>query len=753
MECASLNYTEFLEAKEIVDRPSGHECKIDLSCLFPFQVDIVKWATRRGRAAIFADCGLGKSLMQLKWAESVVTETGGRVLILAPLSVSVQTVNEGKKFGVHVNLCRTKDHVKDGINITNYEMLHHFDPRAFSGVVIDESGIMKNYSGKVRNQIINSFTGTPYRLACTATPAPNDYMELGNHAEFLGVMSRTEMLAMFFVHDGGDTSQWRLKKHGVLNFWKWLSSWSVMVKKPSDLGYPDDGFSLPNLNMIYHTLPHEIEKPEEIGQTSLFKSDAKTLGDQRLARKTSIDIRLEKAVEIICQSRDQWLIWCDLNSESTAVSRAIPGAIEITGSDPLERKESSMMGFANASIPILVTKPKIAGHGMNWQTCHNMIFFGLSHSYESFYQAVRRCWRFGQKHPVNVHIIMTDIEQPIVESIQKKHDLAEQMAVEMVKNMADFTRAEIMKTTKEIAEYAETETHSENWSLYLGDCVEVSKRIPDNSIGYSIFSPPFSSLFTYSNSPRDMGNCKSDKEFMEHFKFMVQELYRITMDGRLVSFHCMNLPTTKERDGFIGIRDFRGDLVRLFQSCGWIFHSEVCIWKDPLIAATRTKAIGLLHKQLCKDSSISRQGIADYVVTMRKTGSNMTPINHHHGSLIFYGEDPPTDGNKDHQVWRRYASPVWMDISQTNTLQYMAARDNNDERHLCPLQIDVVARCIELWSNPGDTVFTPFAGIGTEVYQAVKMGRKGIGIELKPSYYKQAIKNLESLKIKQLALV
>ena len=271
----------------------------------------------------------------------------------------------------------------------------------------------------------------------------------------------------------------------------------------------------------------------------------------------------------------------------------------------------------------------------------------------------------------------------------------------------------------------------ENYSLYNGDSCEIMTTIPDNSIHYSIFSPPFADLYVYSNSERDMGNCKNKSEFYEHFRFIVKELYRIMMNGRLVSFHCMNLPTSKQRDGFIGITDFRGELIRLFEECGFIYHSEVCIWKDPVIAMQRTKALGLLHKQIKKDSSMCRQGIADYLVTMRKPGDNPEKITHTNESFPV-------------QVWQNYASPVWMDINLSNTLQRTSAREEKDEKHISPLQLDVIKRGINLWTNPNDIVFTPFMGIGSEVYQSLKMGRRGIGIELKESYYNQAVINCEN---------
>lgn len=284
------------------------------------------------------------------------------------------------------------------------------------------------------------------------------------------------------------------------------------------------------------------------------------------------------------------------------------------------------------------------------------------------------------------------------------------------------------------------------YAIYNGDCVEISKGIPDETIDLSIFSPPFASLYTYSNSERDMGNNKENDSFYIHFGFLVEELMRMTKKGRIVAVHCMNIPAMKERDGYIGLKDFRGDIIRLFQSKGFIFHSEHCIWKDPLIEATRTKALGLMHKQLCKDSSMSRAGIPDYLLAFRKPGENPDRVENPKGLEIFYGENEPEHGNLSHERWRRYASPVWMDIRMNNTLQYMSARENEDERHICPLSLDISKRAIQLWSNEKEKVFTPFMGIGSEVYSAVELNRYGIGIELKESYFNQALKNIEHLE-------
>lgn len=717
------DYQSFLDSKRLTQKPCGFE-PVDLNPhLFDFQRDIVKWACRKGRAAIFADCGMGKTIMQLSWAEQIYKHRGGFVLIVAPLAVSAQTVREGRMFGIEVNKCRKARDLKPGINITNYEMLSHFEGIDFSAVVLDESSILKSYSGAIRNQIIDMFKFTPFKLACTATPAPNDYMELGNHSEFLGCMDRTEMLAMFFIHDGGDTSKWRLKGHAAGKFWDWVSSWACMVTKPSDLGYDDGDFELPPINVITHVIESGLNQ-----EGRLFAVTEVTLSEQQKARRNTVDIKTDRIAGYVNCSDDSWLVWCDLNIESEQLALSIPDAVEVRGSDPTDWKEEAMIGFADGKYRVLVTKPSIAGFGMNWQHCHKVAFCGMSHSYEQFYQAIRRCWRFGQTQPVEVHVFVTDLEESIVANVLRKKDDSEGMRVEMMARTSRI-KDDTEMTDRDSSTYIEETREGDGWTMMLGDCVERIKEVESDSIGLSVFSPPFASLYTYSNSDRDMGNSKTDEEFTEHFKFLIGELYRVIMPGRLVSFHCMNLPTSKERDGFIGIKDFRGELIRMFQDAGFIYHSEVTIWKDPVTAMQRTKALGLLNKQKNKDSSLSRQGIPDYLVTMRKPGDNPNPITH-------------TNDDFPISVWQKYASPVWMDINPSNTLQYRAARENSDERHICPLQLDVIERAVKLWSNPGDTVLSPFGGIGSEGYIAVKDGRKYIGIELKKSYFDLACKNL-----------
>lgn len=450
-------YDEWIAGRYKSTRYDGIDDEDFADHLFPHQRDLTRWALRRGRAAIFADTGLGKTAMQVEWSRHVARR--GRVLILAPLAVAEQTVREAERFGVTVAYRR--EDAGDAITITNYEMLPHFDAASFAGIVLDESSILKAFTGATRNAVIDAFKDTPYRLACTATPAPNDYTELGNHSEFLGIKTRTEMLAEYFVHDGGSTQDWRIKGHAVDPFWRWVCSWGAVVKRPSDLGYDDAGYNLPPLRMHEHVIRVGTEEAHAAGD--LFAAQAATLSDQRRVRRATMDARVAAATKI-ASADGPCIIWCELNDEADAVTDAIDGAVQVRGSDDPETKRDRLLGFADGSIRVLVTKPSIAGFGMNWQHCANMIFVGASHSYEQTYQAIRRCWRFGQTSPVDVHIIRAETEDAIVANFRRKEADAERMGVEMIARMRDTLRAELGATGREWNPYnPQTQMRTPEW--------------------------------------------------------------------------------------------------------------------------------------------------------------------------------------------------------------------------------------------------------------------------------------------------
>ena len=721
-----MDYETFVKQKRRIEVATGHNPSDLNEHLFDFQHAIVTWAVRRGRAAIFADTGLGKTLMQLSWADEVASHTGGVVLILAPLAVSEQTIEQGSTFGIEVRRVpngSTPD--GPGVWITNYERMDHIDFDSLHGLVLDESSILKSHDGKTRQRIINAAQRIPYRLSCTATPSPNDFEELGNQCEFLGVMTRTEMLATYFVNDTGDTGTWILKGWGQSRFWEWMGSWAVVLRNPSDIGFDGSRYILPAPEYIEH-----VVETEQSGD--LFAKPAQTLAERRKAQRDSIESRCKALADVVnADQSEPWLIWCHLNDEAEMLHQLIPGSVNVQGSDKPEDKAARMMDFSHGNLRVLISKPKICGFGMNWQHCARMAFVGLDDSFEKFYQAVRRCYRFGQKRNVLVHLFTAENEGQILQNLKRKELQHHEMSEKMIAHMKDIMNTELQGQVNIVDEYSEDTHTGEGYTVHLGDCVKWARRMDDNSIDYSVFSPPFADLFVYSNSDHDMGNCKDDGEFVAQFRFLVSELFRVLKPGRNVSFHCMNLPTTKMRQGFIGIRDFRGDLIRVFQDAGFVYHSEVCIWKDPVVAMQRTKALGLLHKTIRENSTMTRMGLPDYVVTMRKPGDCDERVTH--------------DGVNDLPVdlWQKYASPVWFDIDQGRTLNKMPARDENDQKHMCPLQLDVIDRCIHLWTNKGDLVFSPFTGIGSEGYTAVRMGRRFVGTELKPQYWKLACQNIE----------
>lgn len=440
------DYLEFLQAKAYQHIDAGFDPGEMPEALKDFQRDCVAWACRRGRSAIFADTGLGKTLMQLAWAEQVEAKTNKPVLIAAPLCVAQQTVREGEKFGIGTKYMRAPEFSNPRIHVTNYEMLKNFDPDNYAGIVLDESSILKGMDGKMRRQITDFASTIPYRLSCTATPSPNDFMELGTQSEFLGIMSQVEMLATFFIHDGSDTSKWRLKGHGRSKFWQWLSTWSILIRHPKDLGYDATGYDLPPLNMVEHIV--------ETGETDgLFAKIAQGLSERNEARRNSIDLRVDKASELVNAMTGPALVWCHLNEESEKLTNRIDNAHQVYGSMKPNEKESILLGFSEGDIMRLVTKPRIAGFGLNWQHCNQMVFVGLSDSWEAFYQAVRRCWRFGQDKPVTVNIVIADTEGAVLENIRRKQSQNDELGAEMAAIMRDYTIAEIKGASMEKADY------------------------------------------------------------------------------------------------------------------------------------------------------------------------------------------------------------------------------------------------------------------------------------------------------------
>lgn len=720
-----MEYQEFLQNKVLRFADAGfivEESALN-PALFDFQRWIVKRSLAKGRFAIFADCGLGKTLMQLDWAKAVVEQTNKPVLILAPLAVSGQTILEGAKFGIKID--RYTNQTAAGIYITNYEQLDNIDCSIFGGVVLDESGILKNFTGVYKNKLLEVFKHTPYKLCCTATPSPNDLNEIGNHSEFLNILDAQDMRSRWFVRDEG-MNNYRLKAHAVADFYAWVASWSVMLSKPSDLGFEAEGYELPPLELIERQIQTERRENGRLFNETAVNA---TNFNQEL-RLTKLP-RLEEAARIVNESHEPFIVWIKQNEEADLLKTLIPDAVEVRGDEKTETKEKKLLGFAKGDFRVLITKSKIAQFGLNYQHCRNQIFAALDFSFEALYQSIRRSYRFGQKEQVNIYLVTTDTMQNVVESINRKEKQFKEMQEEMIKAMQKTMLKENFYGLLSAYEFKEHKTAAA-W-LMKGDSCQEIKRLDDNSMDLIVFSPPFSSLFTYSNYIHDMGNNESHDEFFYQYSFLLKELYRVLKPGRLMCCHTKDLAVYKNSSGYSGMYDFTGEHHKAVEREGFKYHSKITIWTDPVLEMQRTKTQRLLYKTITSDSTYTGIGMPEYVTIFRKwegDEENWTPV---------------TNLNKENfplEVWQRWASPVWMDIKRTDVLNGAEGTALGDEKHIAPLQLEVIHRLVNLWTNEGETVFTPFLGIGSEAYVAVKNNRRAVGIELKDSYFAAAVRNV-----------
>jgi DNA modification methylase len=740
-------YHSFLDKKKIVFRSSGFEVSRDEihPSLFEFQKDLVVWALRKGRAAIFADTGLGKTRMQLEFARIINLRTGLPVIIVAPLSIAKQTVKEAKNLGLDILFSRSDKNIAS-ITITNYEMLKDFNPEHFGGMVLDESSILKSLDGKTKKFLIETFSIIPYRLCCTATPSPNDIIEIGGHSEYLGVMTETYMKANFFIHDSEvGNNQWRLRKHSVDHFYRWLASWGMSLRKPSDLGYSDEGYNLPPLNIK----PIFIESPDN----QAFFHELKGITHRSKVRRDTIQEKADKLAELVNNSDEQWIVWCGLNDEAEIARKILNDNVEVKGSDSIDKKIKAIEDFQEGKVKVFITKPKIGGMGLNLQNSHNMVFFGLFDSFETYYQCIRRQYRFGQTHPVNVFILLSELERAIYDNVIKKEAQAKEMSRQLIEHVQQYELQEMEKSKgeKEFIYSTRDETgelKDLTWKLMLGDSVERIKEIPDNSVDFSVYSPPFQDLYCYSGTERDIGNSSQLDQFLEHLGYIISELLRITKPGRTTAVHIADAQATLVRDGYRGLKPLSDEVGMEYRKRGWLYQARITIEKDPQVAAIRTRAKELAFAQIERDQNDLAPAMPDYIFKFTKPGENEVVVNR----------------GLTNEEWIRWANPVWdaegdrtknygyylpwHDIRASDTLQgWQNAKGPDDERHICPLQLPTIERCIKLWSNPGELVFSPFAGIGSEIYMALKLGRNGLGIELNPRYFSEAVKNMKKLEI------
>jgi DNA modification methylase len=495
---------------------------------------------------------------------------------------------------------------------------------------------------------------------------------------------------------------------------------------PSDLNYSDEGFILPELK-ITPTFISSDYKPTD----QLFFTELHGIGDRVKVRKSTIQGKLEQLKRIVDSDNGQWIIWCGLDEESKMAKSLFTDAVEVKGSDKFEDKIQALEDFQDGKIRIMVTKTKIAGYGMNFQQSHNQVFFGLNDSWESYYQAIRRQWRYGQKEPVNVYLILHDVETEIYQNVMRKDAMAKRLKASLIEQIRNYEKGELGLDTQIKLEYTTKEEKGDNFIAMLGDSCERLKELQNDSIDMSVYSPPFADLFTYSATERDLGNSRDWNEFFSHYKFIIREMLRVTKQGRLTCVHTSDIPAMAQKDGYIGIRDFPGEVIRAYEKEGWIFVGRAFVPKNPQAQAIRTHSSALLFVSLRRDSSDSRPALIDQILLFKKDGENQVPIL------------PVKNGEIDNETWIKWANGVWDGISESDTLQFTKARGEDDEKHICPLQLGTIERCIKLYSNPKETILTPFLGIGSEAYMALKLGRKAIGIELKPEYFKIAVGNMK----------
>ncbi|MBZ9712219.1 DNA methyltransferase [Deinococcus multiflagellatus] len=729
-------YTDFLNAKVVEAQPMGFTPADLPEVLKPFQRDLVTWALEQGRAALFAERGLGKALMELTWGHQVAGHTGRPVLILAPLAVTFQLEAEAQKFGLPAMVWDGGALPDAPVVLSNYEKLDALTEAGhigtFAGVALDESSILKSFMGRTKMALIEAFQGTPYRLAATATPSPNDIVELGNHAEFLGIMEPGEMLTRWFINDTTQAQTFRLKRHGEAEFYHWLSTWARALRLPSDLqeSYSDEGYARPAPEYVVHTVQTDhTGAAEEEGR--LFRQVSASATSLHRELKLTLDQRAAQVAALVAaESQEPWAIWVHTNQEAEAVCRLIPEATEVRGNMTAAQKEEGLRAFSEGRARVLVTKPSIAGWGMNWQHCARTAVVSLNYSFEELYQVVGRFDRYGQQRPVQVHLVTTDTHQTVLGTLRRKE--AEHRAMQDKLIAATRTAARGQSVRLDVGPAHRRTVEGDGYRLFNGDCCEVIKGLDTHSHDFQIFSPPFSNLYSYSPDLRDMGNTDDDQHFFAHFAFLIPELRRTLKPGRLCAVHVKNLPIYASQEGYTALRDFRGDTIRAFLNAPrgedgsfWSYHSEICIDLDPVREMQRTKADGLLYKNIRENAAKNRQGMAEYVVVFRKWGPGMdeTPrVTHDPAEFTL-------------PMWQKYAAPVWYDINRTDVLNAKIARSDDDEKHLAPLQLDVIRRCVTLWTNPGEVVFTPFLGIGSEVYGALQVGRRGEGVELKPEYF------------------
>jgi DNA modification methylase len=784
VDCTELNlvnYNDYLDAKlepqyRVKERTiiiSRSPINIDLNTtianedhLFDYQKFILSEAIKRQRYAIFADCGLGKTAMFLAWIRRIIPALQGKkVLIISPLMVLNQTLDEEEKFyhertieDIHEK--NLEEWAKDGksqIAITNFEKFH--EKKELYGnvaaIVLDESSILKNGDGKTRTGIIETTRGIPWKVCCSATPAPNDREEYASHATFLEyTRSNNEFFSMFFVNrDNG----WEIKAHGLEAFYQYLSSWSVYLRNPEHYGFLDNLTKLPK--PIFETINLEWTDEQKKMLGALHKSamDRKhflIMLSKGFYKDSNDKIqkiegnKINSSLKILAENQGKpTVIWVTYNYEQQLYIEAFKQTnyrvTAISGETKEEDRVKIIEDFRAGKYDVLISKPKLLGFGLNLPFVTVQVFSGITDSYEQFYQCVRRSHRFGATESVKVYMPVTNAEKRILSNVMRKKDTFEfdsnKQETDFIKNLQNDLNKFFnlpFNTKNSDSENLPEFKQGRDWQIFRGDSIKILRNLTPESIDLAVFSPPFANLFTYSNDIADMGNTRDHTEFYLHFEFFLKGLYQAMKQGRIVCCHLSQLAVLKSKEGYVGLHDFRGDLIRLFRRHGFIYFGEWCIAKNPQMQAIKEKVRSLSFAQLESDRIGSRPGLNDYIMIFKKPGEAQARVNDSSG--------PTRD------EWINWATGVWSDIKDTDTLNVRGTKGEDDVKHICPMNLQVVRRCVRMYSAPGELVLDPFNGIGTTGVIALEKGRKYLGIELKQEYFEAAISNLEVAKPMQL---
>ena len=783
-------------------RPTGFDVPVGglPNMLFDWQQAIVRWATRLGRAAIFAQVGLGKTFMQVAWANAVSRHTGGRVLIICPLAVSHQTIAEAARLGIGVTGVRSRDGADASpspIVITNYDMAIRegaFDFSRFTAIVLDESSRLKGYTSRTRRFLTEACAGIPFRLCCTATPSPNDTTELGQTAEFLGVMTSGEMLTRWYIRDSQHANELRLKGHAVKHFWQWVATWAVCLNRPSDLGacYSDEGYLLPPLRIHYQEVEADHSRAwsqvDEHGQVSLYLDGNRSATAMWREKRETLPARIRRAAAIVATAPDRpWIIWHETDRERDAIQAAIPEAVIVTGSQQPEEKERLLTDFASGRARILATKPKIGAWGLNLQHCADVVFVGPTHKWEELYQAIGRCHRYGQHQSVNVHLVYAESETGIMENLHQKWEKHEAMHEQMIAAVREHGLQDI-RPALGMETAVETDVRrGATWEMRLGDSVLALRELPPDSVHLSLSSWPFSDQYMYSANVYDFGNCQNDDDFARQMAFLLPELLRVTISGRMALVHAKDRTVYGTKNaGFRYIEPFSDRCVEMMARAGWLYYGRITIATDPVHENNQTNSLG--YSNLQKDASRIGVGMPEYLLLFRKphrptaaggtwsdepvelpsgyslprwqvdanslwrsNGRILAPWEtggydyHAHIEAMEEKDERGELGRANGPLLPTDCPAVWWNVKRFNVLNGRMAREQQDERHVCPLQLDVCERAIVRWSNPGDLVLDYFMGVGSVGVTALQLGRRAIGIELKRSYWEAASRYLEQV--------